>query len=194
MKALCINGSPRDNGSTAYLIEKVVQGMQEKGIKTKSYCLGNLKLNYCLGCKKCYEKGVCIQNDDMNTLINELKLADIIVIGTPDYWGDVSGQLKVFFDRNTPYANTNINRISMPHPKFGIAISVREGPEEFENTNIINSINHYFGHLEIQPIARLSVTDTSNLDDLLKNQQDKIEEAYQIGQRILDLVESKKRI
>lgn len=194
MKALCINGSPREDGSTAYLIGKVAEGMRQKNIEVKSYCLGKLNINYCLGCKKCYKEGICIQKDDMDILINELKNADIVVIGTPDYWGDVSGQLKVFFDRNTPYANTNVNRINMPHPKFGIAISVREGPEDFENTNIINSINHYFDHLEITPIAKLALTDTSTLEDLLKNQKEKIDEAYQIGLKVLDLVKTKKRI
>ena len=113
MKALCIIGSPNNNGSTAYIVDKIIEGMNECGIISTRYCLGNQKINYCLGCKKCYEKGICIQHDDMDLIIEDLKESDIVVIGTPDYWGYVTGHLKVFFDRCTPYANTNDNRIEM---------------------------------------------------------------------------------
>ena len=65
MKAVCIIGSPRTNGSTAYLVDKVIEGMKETNIQTKRYCLGDLKINYCCGCKHCYKMGICIQNDDV---------------------------------------------------------------------------------------------------------------------------------
>lgn len=38
MKALCIIGSPRNSGSTAYLVDQVIAGMNEVGIETSRYC------------------------------------------------------------------------------------------------------------------------------------------------------------
>lgn len=188
MKALCIVGSPRNNGSTAYLVDQVIKGMQECGIEIARYCLGQCEINYCLGCKECYVDGKCVIHDDMDKIISDFNEADIMVVGTPDYWGDVTGQLKVFFDRNTPYANTNANRIAMVKEKYGISISVREGTTERENINIINSIEHYFGHMEVTPIAKISVTQTSTLDNLLANHQEAITEAYELGKNVLEII------
>ena len=188
MKALCIIGSPRNNGSTAYLVDQVIKGMQEKGIEIARYCLGSCKINYCLGCKECYVAGKCVQCDDMNKIIDDFKESDIIVIGTPDYWGDITGQLKVFFDRNTPYANTNDNRIPMKKKRYGIAISVREGKTERENLVILDSLEHYFGHMEIEPVGRLSVTQTSTLQDLLMKHQSEIAKAYELGNNMLEMI------
>lgn len=189
MRALCIIGSPKNNGSTAYIVDQIIEGMEECGIETKRYCLGQQKINYCFGCKKCYENGKCVQHDDMDIIIEDLKEADIVVIGTPDYWGDVTGQLKVFFDRNTPYANTNDNRISMQKKRYGISISIREGKTERENISIINSIEHYFGHMEIVPIGRITVTQTSMLDDLITNHQKEIQDAYELGKNVINLMD-----
>lgn len=184
MKALCINGSPHENGSTGYIISKIAQGMRESETEVVTYCLGQEQLSYCLGCKKCYEKGECIQQDSMDKIIADFKEADIIVVGTPDYWGDVSGQLKVFFDRCTPYANTNANRIPMPKKRYGISVSVREGTTERENSVIVKSIEHYFGHMEVEPVGSITVTQTSTLDNLLENHKEKVEEAYTLGKTL----------
>ena len=85
MKALCIIGSPRNNGSTAYLMDELIKGMEKSEIDVSRYCLGNCNINYCLGCKNCYMEGKCIQHDDMDKIIEDYKKSDIVVIGTPDF-------------------------------------------------------------------------------------------------------------
>lgn len=191
MRALAIIGSPNPKGSTAYLVGKIAQGLREKGVDTVEYCLGEQKINFCLGCKECYKEGKCIQHDDMDKIISDFKEADILIIGTPDYWGYVSGQLKVFFDRNTPYANTNEKRIPMLRERFGVSVSVREGGSDRENIEIVKAIEHYFGHMEVKPIGSVKVTRVSTLSDLLRDHQDKINEAYELGKNIPDLIEKK---
>ncbi len=143
MKAVCIIGSPRENGS--------------------------------------YIDGKCIQNDDVEQMVINILTADLVLIVTPSYWGDVTGQLKTFFDRNTPYGNTNPNRKFQSSGAKGIAISVRAGKTETENQRILDSIEHYFGHMEIEIIAKISVCEVDSLEDLLKKQQEKIDEIYQLG-------------
>ncbi|MCT4688890.1 flavodoxin family protein [Vallitalea sp.] len=58
----------------------------------------------CIGCWKCVEKEKCILKDDFEIIFNKLKDADVIIIGSPVYWGDVSSKMKTFFDRHTGYA------------------------------------------------------------------------------------------
>lgn len=103
--------------------------------------------------------------------------------------GDVTGQLKTFFDRNTPYGNTNPNRKFQSSGAKGIAISIRAGKTEAENQRILDSIEHYFRHMEIETIARISVCEVDSLDDLLKKRQEKIEEIFQLGLKLSSFCE-----
>lgn len=189
MKAVCIVGSPRANQSTAYLMDKVIEGIRECGIEISRYCLGKTNINFCIGCKKCYlTTGNCIHRDDMNIIMEDIISADIIVIGSPSYWGDVTGQLKVLFDRNTPYCDTNENRQDIPSGKIGMAIAVRAGASQGENQHIIQSIEHYYSHLGIKPVENLSVCAVDTLDDLLKKPES-INSAYMIGKSIFKYLE-----
>ena len=72
MKAICIIGSPRSHGSSGIIIDKMIEGMKEVGIDSSRYCLGNMNINYCFGCKKCYQDGgLCVQKDDMDMIMKD---------------------------------------------------------------------------------------------------------------------------
>lgn len=182
MKAVCIIGSPRKNGSTAYLVDTFIKGLSKK-FEVVRYCIGDMNIHYCKGCKACYIDGKCIQKDDVEQMVINILTADLVLIATPSYWGDVTGQLKTFFDRSTPYGNTNPNRKLQSSGAKGIAVSIRAGKTETENQRILDSLEHYFGHM-IETIAKISVCDVDSLEDLLKKQQEKIEEIYQLGLKI----------
>lgn len=188
MKATCIVGSARSNGSTAYLIDTLISGMNKAGIETKKYCIGESNIKYCMGCKKCYIDGKCFQDDDVYNIVYDILHSDYVVIAAPSYWADVPGQLKTFFDRNTPYGNTNPNRIlKTKKPIKGISIAIRAGVNKKENEIILNSIQHYYSHLGIETVKRISVCETDNLNDLLTKHKEIINELYDIGTEILKI-------
>ena len=182
MKAVCIVGSARNNGSSNYLIDTIINGMTENGIESKKYCISEMNIQYCLGCKKCYLDGKCVQNDDVYKIVYDMLSADYVIIAAPSYWADVPGQLKVFFDRNTPFGDTNPNRVLKAEKKIkGIAIAIRAGVRQAENDLILNSIEHYYGHMGIETIKKFSVLQTNTLDELIANHQDIINEIYKAG-------------
>ena len=187
MKAICIIGSPRPNGSSAFITDKIIKGMKQSNIEVNRYCLGEMKISFCLGCKNCHKTGRCVQSDDMDIIMEELIASDIVVIASPSYWGDVTGQLKVFFDRSTPYSETNPNdnKVKIPEGKKGIAVAIRAGHSERENIHIIESIEHYFGHLGIKPAGSLSVTGVDTISDL-HNKECEINIAYELGKSIME--------
>ena len=182
MKATCIVGSARPDGSTSYLTDELIKGMQEAGVETRKYCIGEADIKYCLGCKKCYINGKCVHNDDVSQIIADMLSSDYVTIASPSYWADVPGQLKTFFDRSTPYCDTNPNRIiKAEKPIKGMAIAVRAGTRQEENHLILNSIQHYFGHLGIETVKRISICETDTLDDLKQKHQAEINALYQYG-------------
>lgn len=185
MKAVCIIGSPRKNGSSALIIDKMIEGMNQIGVESKRHYLSEYSIEYCMGCKNCYKEGeVCVIKDDMDIIMSDIKTADIVVVGSPDYWGDITGQLKVFIDRNLPYCDTNDNREVIGDGKKGIAIAVRAGTRKEESMDIINSINHYYGHLGIIPMGEFTVERVDTLEDLL-DKEDILANAFEFGRTIL---------
>lgn len=185
MKATCIVGSARSHGSTACLIDSLIRGMEEQGIQCVKYCLGEMDIRYCQGCKRCYQTGQCPQQDDVARIVEDILSSDVVAIAAPSYWGYVPGQLKTFFDRNTPYGDTNLLRAQQAHqPIRGIAIAVRAGKTEPENLAILDAIDHYFGHLGIAPFRRFSICQTDTLSDLLQCHQAELDELYQLGKSL----------
>lgn len=188
MKATLIIGSARNNGSCATLIDAISQGMREGGIEVVKYCVGDLDLHFCKGCKKCYIHGECVQRDDVQKVVTDLLTSDYAVIAAPSYWAGVPAQLKAFIDRTTPYGDTNPNRIlKADKPVKGVAIAVRAGVREQENGLILDAIEHYFGHLGIETVKRISVTQTDTPEDLKVKNREKIEELYHLGKSLGEL-------
>lgn len=185
MKITCINGSARNNGSCAYLIDSFIGGITDKSATIVKYCVGDADLHFCKGCKKCYIDGKCVQSDDVQKIVDNILTSDIVVIAAPSYWADVPAQLKTLFDRTTPYGDTNPNRILTASKKIkGVAIAVRAGAREQENELILNAIEHYYGHLGIETVERISITRTNTLDDLLNNHNDDIKQIIELGKTL----------
>ena len=183
MKAVCIIGSPNRKGSTAFLVNKIAEGMQAAGVETQIYYLGDMKIGYCQGCRKCEMTQTCFQRDDMDTLTEEIFASDIILLASPSYWGDVTGQMKVFIDRCTPLSNAKTGKTPVPPGKRGIGVAIRAGKSQAENQHLLATMEHYFGHLGIQMTASLTAEQIESLANML-SKADKHEEAHCLGKRL----------
>lgn len=64
-KVTCIVGSSHSNGSCAYLVDTLIKGINNPAVEIKKYCVSDINLNYCYGCKKCYHNGECVQDDEV---------------------------------------------------------------------------------------------------------------------------------
>lgn len=99
---LLISGSPR-RGNTEYILTQIHNHLPTT---SKLIPLRKLQFNHCQGCTRCYTTGVCAMNDDMTALFQELIHTERIIIGSPLYYGNVSGLLKQFIDRTLPAYET----------------------------------------------------------------------------------------
>lgn len=185
LKVTCIVGSSHTNGSSAYLVDTLIRGINNPAVTVKKYCIGELEMNYCYGCKKCYVSGECVQSDAVKNVVLNILSSDYVIIVAPSWWADVPAQLKTLFDRTTPYSDTNPScKYKAEKPIKGIAIAVRAGVRQQENELILNSIQHYFGHLGIETVERISICQTDTLNDLLEKHQTEINQVFELGKRI----------
>ncbi len=102
MKVLLINGSPRANGNTARSLKEVAGTLAAEGVDTEIVWIGNKPVRGCIACGQCRAKnlGKCAFGDDAaNGIIEKLKEADGIVVGSPVYYGQPAGAFLALWQR-----------------------------------------------------------------------------------------------
>lgn len=99
MKVAAFVGSPRPDGITDSIVRQVLNGAEDKGANSSVFHIGLLRIMGCHACVKCRDTGVCVLDDDMTPLFEELRNADCIVLGTPIYFYYMTAQMKAFTDR-----------------------------------------------------------------------------------------------
>ena len=156
MNALVINCSPVRSGATAEIVKIVSESLREKHT-VRSICIDDYRFGFCKGCRSCHHTAKCIQRDDVDQIIDEFEWADLIVSVAPSYWADIPGQFKAFIDRCTPWCNTHEPHAKLCAGKKGYAIALRTGPSMRECNRIIESIEHFYGHMEIACCGRLGL-------------------------------------
>lgn len=96
MKVLLINGSPRKEGNTQVALNELAKQLEVQGIDSEMAWVGNKPLRGCIACGACKQKGNgrCAFNDDVcNSIIAQMEACDAVVVGSPVYYGQPSGQL-----------------------------------------------------------------------------------------------------
>ena len=101
MKIIGIIASPRKVGNTAWVINKILEGANEQGAKTRSWYFSDHDIEPCRGCLCCHTEDSpgCIIDDDMQELYGAIEQADAIILGSPVYMGQMSAQAKTVIDR-----------------------------------------------------------------------------------------------
>ncbi len=102
MKVLAVCGSPR-KGNTEQMLDWVLDSCRAGGADVDIVNLRELNIGHCTGCDVCFGTGrPCAVDDDMEGLVTRLLECDALILGTPNYFTNVSGLMKVFIDRTNP--------------------------------------------------------------------------------------------
>lgn len=100
LKILFISGSPR-RGNTEHILSKIYESID--GDNKELILLRNRNIKFCKGCLTCYARPNCTIKDDMEAILPKVLNSDILVLGTPNYYENVSGLMKNFMDRCHPF-------------------------------------------------------------------------------------------
>jgi multimeric flavodoxin WrbA len=131
MKTLIFIGSPRKKGNTASLVEELVKRLDgETKIVSAYYC--NVKP--CIDCRYCWNEPGCAVKDEMQQIYDDIQEADNIVIASPMYFSELTGQLLAVMSRLQTYWCAKFFRHEEPVPKKkrGGIIIVRGGDGELK--------------------------------------------------------------
>jgi multimeric flavodoxin WrbA len=100
MKVICLLGSPRRDGNSTTIAKRFVETARQLGAETESIELARLVYRGCQACGTCKTTGErCALKDELTPVLEAVEAADLLVLSTPVYCGDLPGQVKCFLDR-----------------------------------------------------------------------------------------------
>lgn len=152
---LILNGSPREQGHTAELLNEMILIFRKEGIETEPVQIGNRAIRGCMDCGGCAQSGKCVFDDDpVNEIAAKFEQADGLVVASPVYFGTPSGTVLSFLDRLFRSSGFEKKR------KVGAALAVGESTGI---TASLEAINQYFVHGGMK-IAALSCWEMDELE------------------------------
>ena len=93
---LIILDNGRVHGNTQQLAEAFARGAEAAGHNVKTISLREKTVNGCLGCNACRYGKPCIQKDDFNDIVPDIKAADLLVFASPLFFWTISARTKAF--------------------------------------------------------------------------------------------------
>ena len=122
------------------MLDKITKIFNSEGIDTEIYQIGGKLVHGCVGCLSCRMNHSleCVFNDEVNTCIEKMINADIIIIGTPVYFSGVTPEIKALIDRSGYVTRGNGNLLK---GKIGAAVAAvrRAGA-----IPALDTIHHFF--------------------------------------------------
>ncbi len=137
MNIVCLLGSPRVRSNSSAIAKRFIETAEKSGAKAKTYTLNDLKYRGCQGCMACKTKlEKCVLQDDLTEVLEAVQQADVLVMASPVYYGEISSQLKGFIDRTFSYLKpdfmTNPNPVRFaPGKKLVFALTQGQPEEAF---------------------------------------------------------------
>ncbi len=102
-KIVAINASPRTGWNTSTLVREAAKGAETEGAEVKVFDLYKLEkfsgCISCFGCKLPEHQGECVCKDGLAPVLEAIREADGLIIGTPNYLGDVSAGFRALYER-----------------------------------------------------------------------------------------------
>ena len=216
MKAIAINGSPRKGWNTEKLLKEALRGAESVGAETKLVQLYDLNYTGCKSCFACKKQGAesyqCVIKDDLAPVIEEIVPADALFLGSPIYFGDITGQMVCFIERfGFPLLSYDDYTKRLFDGKINAALFLTmNAPEVFYKSNMEQSLKNRAGILErlggkvevyaaydTYQFSDYSKYHTGVFDEVHKRKVREeqfpkdLEAAYEIGRRLTSLSGSK---
>jgi multimeric flavodoxin WrbA len=161
MKILAIHGSPRTiRSNTRRLAALVLEGAAGSGAETEMIDLTDYHIKPCTACEGCSLTGTCVFDDDVAALVARMQEADAVIFGSPVYIDNISGQMKVFFDRLADAIHYQIMA-----GKFGCSVATTHESGGDEVVAYLNHVLNYLGVLSVGGFSVATAGKAENVDE-----------------------------
>lgn len=134
MKVVMINGSPNEYGCTYTALAEIAKTLGENGVESEIIHIGKRPVRGCQDCEKCGEEKCVFDDDVVNLVVERMRGADGLIVGSPVYFASANGSVISLLDRVF-----RIEKNFAHKPAAAIASARRAG-----TTATIDELNKYF--------------------------------------------------
>lgn len=175
-----LNGSPRKKGNTSTLVTEFIRGANESGNDVTEFFLEEMSISGCKGCfgghssKEC----PCVQQDNMNQIYPAIKKCDVVVLASPLYYWNMSGQIRTAMDRLFALEEGDGNLLR-GHDRSSALLMAAEG-HGFDD--VVTYYDHLLEHLKWKNLGHVLAGGNGDVGDI--NGKIEIAKAYELGRSI----------
>ena len=210
-KIIIIDGGPRKTFNTASMLKKVAEGANSvsEGIEVKSYRLYDLDYKGCMSCLACKIKGkavnICKFKDALTPILEEIAEADGLVLGSPNYFGEITGQMRAFLERLAfPWLSYNDYSQTAPKRMPVLLIETQNGTKEYNNCNGYGTMEYCISQALGEPekliayntyqVKNYNNYELAGFSEKAKRQyrdahwEDDLQQAYNAGKRMAEKI------
>ena len=179
-KIVILNGSPRKKGNTSALVKSVTEGAESAGNTVTEFFLAGMDIHGCKGCFGGHSSKVCpcVQKDDMDQIYPAVKEAEVVVLATPLYYWNMSGQIRTAIDRLFALEEGDGNLLR-GHDRSSALLMAAEG-NGFDD--VVLYYDHLMEHLRWKNLGHVLAGGNGDVGDIQGKPE--LHEAYELGKSI----------
>ncbi len=208
---MIIDGGPRKTFNTATILQKFAEGARSVSdqIEVTTVRLYGMDYKGCMSCMACKVKGkasnVCKFRDALTPVLEEIAQADGLVLGSPIYFGDVTGRMRTFLERLAfPWLSYNDYSLTAPKRMPVVLVETMNGLPDRNNSNGYGSMEHCIAAALGQPerLVAYNTYQVNNYDhyelggfsEEAKRQyrdehwQEDLQKAFEAGKRMAEMI------
>ena len=176
-KIVILNGSPRKAGNTSALVKAFTEGAESAAPAVTEIFLDGMNIAACKGCFGGHssQECPCVQKDDMTQIYPAVKESDMVVLATPLYYWNMSGQLRTAIDRLFALEEGDGNLLR-GNGRASALLMAAEG-HGFED--VVLYYDHLMEHLRWNNLGHVLAGGNMDVGDIQGKSE--LEEAYRLG-------------
>ena len=179
-KIVILNGSPRRKGNTSALVKAFTDGAESAGHTVTEFFLDGMNIH---GCKGCFgghssREYPCVQRDDMDKIYPVVRECDVIVLASPLYYWNMSGQIRTAVDRLFALEEGDGNLLR-GHGKASVLLMAAEGCG-FDD--VLLYYDHLMEHLKWDNLGHVLAGRNGDIGDI--EGKPEVSAAYELGRSI----------
>jgi len=183
MLVLAAKGSPRKEGRTNRIIDEVLRGAGDAGHEVKVYNIGNMALQGCQACYACKDRVTdCVIDDELKAYFADLHRAAALVVGAPNYAGNVCGQMVSFMNRHYCLVDEPRN----VHIPAGIKVVGIFGQGQPDREKYMDMYRWFMSDFERRHMELLDIIVAAGRGGEAADDADLLIKAYNMGKSLTD--------
>ena len=178
-KIVILNGSPRRNGNTSVLVKAFTEGATGAGNEVTEFFLGGMEIHGCKGCFGGHSSQACpCVQKDMDKIYPAVREAEVVVLASPLYYWNMSGQIRTAIDRLFALEEGDGNLLR-GHERASALLMAAEG-HGFED--VVLYYDHLMEHLRWKNLGHVLAGGNGDVGDIQGKPE--LQEAFELGRSI----------